>query len=163
MDEEQVSAVPVVEPARPRKGGFKKILVLGLPMLVIAGGGGWWFLSGSGAKAEAEEVRLEERGIVPLETFLVNLSDPGGNRFLKVTLQLVLDSEAAAKEVSDSAALMGHARSAILELLTEQNAQALVTSAGKAKLRDAIKARVAGLLKKQKVLDVLFSEFVVQF
>jgi hypothetical protein len=30
MDEEQVSAAPVVEPARPRKGGFKKILVLGL-------------------------------------------------------------------------------------------------------------------------------------
>lgn len=162
MDEEQVSAVPVAD-APARKGGFKKILVLGLPLLVIAGGGGWWFLSGSGAKAEAEEVRLEERGIVPLETFLVNLSDPGGNRFLKVTLQLVLDSEEAAKEVADSAALMGHARSAILELLTEQNAQALVTSAGKTKLRDAIKTRVAALLKKQKVLDVLFSEFVVQF
>jgi flagellar basal body-associated protein FliL len=58
---------------------------------------------------------------------------------------------------------MGHTRSAILELLTEQNAPALITVEGKQKLKDAVKAHVAKLLAKYKVVDVLFSEFVVQF
>lgn len=129
-------------------------------------GGAWWFLGGSNANVAAEEVHeapIEERGVVLFETFLVNLSDPGGNRFLKVTLQLVFESEAGAEHVRKNAAVMGHARSAVLELLTEQNAQALVTAEGKQKLKDAIKAQLAKLLKKQKVVDVLFSEFVVQF
>ena len=54
-------------------------------------------------------------------------------------------------------------RSAILELLTQQSAPALVTPEGKTALKDAIKARTNPLLADQKVLDVLFSEFVVQF
>jgi len=39
----------------------------------------------------------------------------------------------------------------------------LVTTEGKKKLKEAIAAAVAKVLKKQKVVDVLFSEFVVQF
>ena len=164
MDEPQEVPEVVAEPKRAKGGGgFKKLVLIVLPLLVIGGGGGWWFLRGSEASAEAGEARIEERGVVPFETFLVNLTDPGGNRFLKVTLELVLNSEVEAKYVEDNAALMGHARSAILELLTEQNAQALVTTEGKQKLKDSIRARVAEVLKKQKVVNVLFSEFVVQF
>ena len=165
MDEPQEVVAEAVAAPKPKRkgGGFKKVVLLVLLLFVIGGGGGWWFLSGSGASAEVQEGQIEERGVVPLETFLVNLTDPGGNRFLKVTLELVLASEAEAKHVADNAALMGHARSAILELLTEQNAQTLVTTEGKQKLKDNIKARVSEVLKKQKVLNVLFSEFVVQF
>ena len=162
MDEE----TPVVEtpPAAPRSGGkFKKIVFITLPLLLILGAGGWWMFGGTQGKVEAQEVRLEETGVVPLETFLVNLSDPGGNRFLKATLQLVVPTEAEAKHITESPTLLGHARSAILELLTEQNAQALVTAEGKQKLKDAVKAHVAKIFGKTKVIDVLFSEFVVQF
>ena len=156
-------ADPATEPgpARKKRGGFGKLLMLLLPILLIGGGG--WFLLGGGDKAEAQEVAIAQRGMASFETFLVNLSDPGGNRFLKVTLQLVFASVAEAKAIADSAAVMGHLRSAILELLTEQQAPALVTADGKTKLKDAIKAGVTGILKKQKVIDVLFSEFVVQF
>ena len=163
MDEEQTTTTEAAPP-RKKGGGLKKLLFIGLPVLLIAGGGGWWYLAGSGgAVAAKEEVSIEERGVVPFETFLVNLSDPGGNRFLKATVQLVLESEAEAVHVKENAALMSHARSAILELLTEQNAQTLVTADGKKKLKDAIAAAVAKVLTKQKVVDVLFSEFVVQF
>jgi flagellar FliL protein len=163
MDETVPTAQPVA--AAPRKGGgMKKMIVIVLPVLLLLGGGAWWMFGGSaGAAVQAEEIRIEERGIVPFETFLVNLTDPGGNRFLKVTLQLVFDSEADAKHVEENAALMGHARSAILEMLTEQNAQALITTEGKQKLKDGVKTRVASVFGKLKVMDVLFSEFVVQF
>jgi len=162
MDEEAPKTEPVAAP--PRKGGgMKKLIVIALPVILLLGGGAWWMFGGSAGAVQAEEIKIEERGIVPFETFLVNLTDPGGNRFLKVSLQLVFDSEADAKHVEDNAALMGHARSAILEMLTEQNAQALITTEGKQKLKDGIKARVASVFGKLKVMDVLFSEFVVQF
>jgi len=161
MEEETTVGAPA---AAPRRGGMKKLVIMVLPILLLVGGGAWWFLGGSGAKVEAEEeTNIEERGVVALETFLVNLTDPGGNRFLKVTLQLVFESDATAKHVQENAALIGHARSAILELLSEQNAQALVTAEGKAKLKEGVKASVGNVLKKFKVIDVLFSEFVVQF
>jgi len=48
-------------------------------------------------------------------------------------------------------------------MLTEQNAQALITTEGKQKLKDGVKTRVASVFGKLKVMDVLFSEFVVQF
>src|SRR5436190_12502515 len=161
MEENEEVAAPKA-PAPKKKGGLKKIVMIALPVLLL-GGGVWWMFGGGSAKAEAREAPVEDRGLVPFETFLVNLSDPGGNRFLKVSLSLAFGSEAEAKRIEDNVALMGHLRSKILELLTEQNAQALITAEGKTKLKDRVKEQVAAVLKSSKVLDVLFAEFVVQF
>lgn len=160
MEDEVVASESAVA---PRRGGLKRLLIIAFPLVLLIAGGGWWFLGGSATQVEAEESSIEERGVVAFETFLVNLTDPGGNRFLKATLQLVFDSEATAKHVEENAALMGHARSVILELLSQQNAQALVTAEGKQKLKDGVKSSTGTVLKKFKVIDVLFSEFVVQF
>lgn len=146
---------------KAKRGGGRKLIMLLLPVLLL--GGGAFFFLGGGDKAAAKEIAIEHRGMAAFETFLVNLSDPGGNRFLKVTLQLAFASESEAKAVADSVPVMGHLRSAILELLTEQKAPALITAEGKASLKEAIKTKVATILTTQKVLDVLFSEFVVQF
>ena len=159
--DDAVNDTEIVTP--PKKGGMKKLLMLGLPVLLLAGGGGWWMFGRGSAPVAAEEINLEVRGLVPLETFLVNLSDQGGNRFLKATIQLAFDSASDAKHVEENAALMGHARSTILELLTQQTAPVLVTAEGKQKLKEQIRSALASVLKKQKVVDVLFSEFVVQF
>ncbi len=148
-------------PARKKKGGLVKILLL----VVVLGGGGagaaWWFTRG--ASAAPVEVKPEDRGLVSFEPFLVNLSDAGGTRFLKMTIDLVVGSPEEAKHIEDTPVLLRQARSAILELLTQQQAPALVTSEGKQKLKDAIKAQASLVLPGQKVIDVLFSEFVVQF
>ena len=55
------------------------------------------------------------------------------------------------------------ARSIILELLTTQRADDSVTPEGKAALRKAIVAQVTEALHDVEVVDVLFSDFVVQF
>jgi flagellar FliL protein len=140
---------------------LKKLLLVFTVLLVLGGVGGWWLMRGT--SAEAEEPALESRGMISFEPFLVNLADAGGNRFLKVSVQLVVANEAEAKEIEESPVVLMHLRSAILELLTMQQAQVLVTAEGKKALKDAIKTRVTPDLKHQKVIDVLFSEFVVQF
>ena len=54
-------------------------------------------------------------------------------------------------------------RSTILELLTQQTADQLVTPEGKAALKKAIGEHLETLLEDTEVTDVLFSDFVVQF
>jgi flagellar FliL protein len=152
-------------PAPKKKGGglLMKLLTAVL-LLVVAGGGAAWWLFGARAEAhEAVEPPLEERGLVSFEPFLANLTDEGGSRFLKATIGLVVETEAEAKHIDETAVVKGHLRSAILELLTVQSAPVLVTPEGKDALKAKIRERTGALLKDTKVLDVLFSEFVVQF
>jgi flagellar FliL protein len=162
-DEPEADNAPAA--AQPAKAGkLKKIVLLVLPVLLLGGGAGWWFLRPAPAEAkEEEEVSLEALGVLPMDAFLVNLTDEGGNRFLKATIQLVFETQEDADLVKESEPLKSHARSVVLELLTEQSAPDLVTAEGKSKLKDAIKTKVSSVLTKHKVVDVLFSEFVVQF
>jgi flagellar FliL protein len=162
MDAEPPADATAAEP--PKKGGLAGKLVLTLVVLLAgAGGGAWWFLGGATEAAEPTAPPLESRGLVPFEPFLVNLADQGGNRFLKLTMQLVVGDAAQAKTISDTPVVLMQLRSTILELLTEQTAGSLVTAEGKGTLKAAVKARVAGHLPDRQVIDVLFSEFVVQF
>jgi flagellar FliL protein len=156
---------PTPAPAQKKKGGLLVKITIALVVVAgIGGGAAWWFLRGTAAEAkEAVERPLEERGLLTFEPFLANLTDEGGNRFVKATIGLVLETEAEAKHLEEKPVVMGHLRSAILELLTLQSAPVLVTPEGKEALKKKIRERTTELLQDQKVIDVLFSEFVVQF
>jgi flagellar protein FliL len=148
--------------AAPKKRGFMKLVMIFAFLLVAGGGGAWFFLGGETAKAETEP-GLEERGLLAFETLLVNLADNGGQRFLKVTIQLVLGSPHEAEAVHATPVVVTALRSSMLEVLTQQQASVLVTAEGKTALKKELKARAEAHLKHSKVIDVLFSEFVVQF
>lgn len=153
---------PVVDAPKKKRG---KGLMLMLFALLLAGGGGgaYWWLSRTPVEAAPREIPLSERGLVPFDPFMVNLADGGGNRFLKVNLQLVLEDAETAEKVAGTPVVVSRIRSEILELLTEQQAAALVTPEGKAALKTAIGEHLAPVLEGGKVIDVLFSEFIVQF
>jgi len=161
-DKDESQPLPEVKPAK--KGGSKLMLiVIGVVVLGAAGGGAWWFTRAPGVAAEAKESDPADRGLVVFEPFLVNLADPGGGRFLKTTIQVVVADAKEAEHLKETPVLLMQARSAILELLTLQTADTLVTPEGKQALKDAIKEKMSTALGHVKVVDVLFSEFVVQF
>ncbi len=153
----------VIDP--PKKKGSKMRLILAAVMLLAGGGGGayWWMSRVPVEAAAPKEIPLSERGLVDFEPFMVNLADGGGSRFLKVDLQLVLEDASAADHVTTTPVVVSRIRSEVLELLTQQTATALVTPEGKASLKKSIGERLEPLLEGGKVVDVLFSEFVVQF
>ena len=148
------------------KGGFMKLLVIVL-LAVAGGGGGAYFYFVKAAPAQAKEVEPEPEpeptGIVELEPFVVNLADTGATRFLRVTLSLVVQDEEQAKEIDEHALEKARVRSAILELLAEQAAETIVTPEGKVELKTMIIERVQHAAHELKVVDVLYSEFVIQF
>ena len=89
--------------------------------------------------------------------------DEGGSRFLRASLKLVVAGADAAKEVEESDVEVAQLQSAILEVLTVQTAEHLVTPEGKAALKRQVIEKADHILHNTKVTDVLFTEFVVQF
>ncbi|MEZ5284213.1 MAG: flagellar basal body-associated FliL family protein [Vicinamibacterales bacterium] len=93
----------------------------------------------------------------------MNLADPQVSRFLRISVQLVVKNPEQATEMEESKVAMMQARSAILEELTTQTSEVVVTAEGKAKLREAILEKVGHAVEEFEVVDVLFSDLVVQF
>ncbi|MEZ5290634.1 MAG: flagellar basal body-associated FliL family protein [Vicinamibacterales bacterium] len=166
-------SAPKAEPAADgaaakAKGGKQKPMIIGAVVLALAGGG--YYYKTQAAHAEGEEeapkehsVSPKERGLVSFDPFVANLADEGGRRFVRVTVQLVVGTAEEGLEMSETPVLKMQARAIILELLGTQLADTLVTPEGKVALRQAIAERIADALHEIEVVDVLFSDFVVQF
>jgi flagellar FliL protein len=180
---------PTPAAAAPAK---KKPLVLIIAVVVVllaAGGGAWFFLkakpaeaaesadssdsadSSESTKAEKpkskkkkkdDEKKLSERGLVKMEPFIVNLADEGGKRFLRASIQLVVENAKEAAEFTEKPVLTMGARSAIVDTLTTQTAESIGTPEGKEELRNLLKEKVSDALSME-IVDVLLSDFVVQY
>ena len=164
---ETTAAIPA-----PSKGK-KSVLIIGLVAVLVLGGIGggafWWTNRAQAAEpepaanAKVEHAASKDNGIVVFEPFVVNLADTNVSRFLRVKVQLVVVNAEQAEEMSKSLVDLSRARSLILELLTTQTSEALVTPDGKAALKKTIAEQVGHALSHVEIVDVLFSDFVVQF
>jgi flagellar protein FliL len=163
-----MSDAPAPAPAAaPAAKGKSKLLLIGVAVLVLAGGGGggyWWWSHRAPAEGAEVEAPKAEPGIVSFEPFVANLADEGGNRFLRASVKLVVDGgPEKGKEIEENAVERAQLQSAILEVLTEQLADELITPEGKAAMKKAILTRTGEVLHETPVTDVLLTEFVVQF
>ncbi|MBS1818575.1 MAG: flagellar basal body-associated FliL family protein [Acidobacteria bacterium] len=145
-----------------KKSPIMLIAIVAVVAAAAAGGGAYFFLAKKGP-AVVPEKKLSEHGLVKFEPFIVNLADEGNQRFLKASIQLVVDTPKEAAEFEEKPVLSMGARSAIVDLLTEQTSEHLATPEGKAKLREEMKEKVSKSLKEIEVVDVLFSDFVIQY
>ncbi|EON20351.1 flagellar basal body-associated protein FliL [Cupriavidus sp. GA3-3] len=153
----------------PRTGNTGKrgrLLLIGAGVLVVALGAGGFVLGSvlSNRQPAAPAAPVVPPPIfVPLDAFTVNLRSDDGDRFLHTGLSLkVADAETQAR----LAQYLPEARSRILLLLSARQPADLATVEGKRKLaddiRDTISKPFASGLPAQRVLDVLFTSFVVQ-
>jgi flagellar FliL protein len=150
-------------PAAPK--GRSKLLKLGVPVLVLllgGGGGGWWYFFGRGSSDVEAAAPAPDPAVATFEPFVVNLADPGGRRFLRVSLQLLVPGESMAAEIKENKLLHFRVRSSILELLTTQTSAGLATPEGRTALKKAIAETATHALEHTEVSDVLFAEFVIQ-
>ncbi|MEJ5358185.1 MAG: flagellar basal body-associated FliL family protein [Desulfobacterales bacterium] len=148
-------------------------ILMGVLFLFVLGLGGGLFLiwqkvgnlpaagEGGQAAAESEKAKAEQAGkIVPLETFIVNLADPGGSRYLRVTMDLEVTGGKAAEE--EIAARVPHLRDAVLMILPTKRYADISTTEGKTAMREELAQALNGLLAKARVNRIYFKEFVIQ-
>ena len=163
---------------KPAKGGSigKMLLVVLLALVSSAGGGvmSWVLISKTiGAQAQAakpdekaEEENLaevlEKSAVLPLEPFVVNLADTEAARYLRIKISLMIDNKEKLPEIAENQALQLKVRDVILQSLTNKTSQDLINEDGKNKLRHEIQEKVAVYFREPKLVDVMFTEFVIQ-
>lgn len=145
--------------APPGRSKLVWILLVLVTAVAAGGAGAYWMYIHRGHP----DAPPPTPAMVNFDPFVVNLADAGGSRFLRVTLRLVVPDEHKAKALADNEVARMRVRSAVLELLTLQTAAHLVTPEGKVELKKSIAERAEQASGEAKVIDVLFSEFVVQF
>lgn len=151
-----------------KKGPLKKLIVIAIAVLVLAGGGfaGWKFFLAEKISPQqeqaAEETAQASTGpgiMVKVEPFIVNLLDQGGKRYLKTEFEIEVDNEAIQKELESR---IPQLRDAILLLLTGKTFAQIGIPAGKVQLRAELIERINSILTGGAVRNLYFVEFVVQ-
>lgn len=97
------------------------------------------------------------QSMVTIPTFVVNLADPSGRRYLKISMDL--EVKGAPEPVQGS---MSKIRDALLMLLSSKSAEDLAGAEGKITLRKDVADRINQVLGKPVVLRVYFTDFVIQ-
>lgn len=150
---------------KPKKKGLL-FVIIGVLVVVIAGGGFFGykkFMAPKPAVSEEEQIKKEpeekEGEIFALEPFVVNLSDPKGKRYLKVTVSLELGSPEAVAKAEKSVPKM---RDMVIMMLTSLSFEEVMTSEGKIRVRDELLERFNLILRPERVKEIFFTDFVVQ-
>ena len=114
------------------------------------------------ATVEEMPVKEEESTIGPLyslDTMIVNLSDHGGKRYLRVTMALELSDPDIQATIESR---LPQVRDAILMILPTKTYDDISTTDGKIALRQEVMEKINGLITKGRVDNIYFTEFVVQ-
>jgi len=169
----KIASDPVKIPLAPL---FIAVLV-GVLFATAGVGGVLYYLLRSGkvpirvsmAPAAASTAPLKTH-LVPLEPLLVNLADPSGSAFLRAGLTLEVADPAAekAKETKSAEAKPGSKdvdaalRDTALAVLGGQTSDQLLGTGGKDRLKTELKAAFSERNPQLKVVDLFFTEFLVQ-
>jgi flagellar protein FliL len=147
------------------------IIIAAFLLFVMALMGGGFFilwtkmtaLSAPAPTTEEEVVKEdtpEEIGpLYSLGTLIVNLADEGGKRYLRVSIELELESAEMTAEVEQR---LPQIRNSILMILPTKTFADINSTAGKVALRDELIAAINGIVTTGKVKNLYFTEFVVQ-
>lgn len=153
---------------KPKKSSKMKLIILLLVVVIVLGGGGFFaymkfFKKPKGEEAEqptAHKAEKAEQAIIhKMDTFLVNLADPGGKRYLKLTMELELDNKKVVEEISKETPRI---RDVILTVLSSKAFDDISTLPGKLALKKELITKLNGSLKTGKVTNIYFTEFLVQ-
>ncbi|MBI9085900.1 MAG: flagellar basal body-associated FliL family protein [Desulfobacterales bacterium] len=109
--------------------------------------------------AEEAEAKTTIGPIFSLESFVVNLNEDSGKRYLRVTMDLELSTEALSGEITKR---LPQVRNSMLMILPSKKYEEISTIEGKNKLRDEIVVALNEFLQSGTVSNLYFSEFVVQ-
>ena len=137
--------------AAPAKAKSKKLIIIvaALAVLLVAGGGAAWMLlakRGAGDEEDAAAPKAQAASpktpptFLPMENMVVNLADPGGDRFAQVGITLEL-ADAKTGELVKS--FMPSIRSNVLLLVSQRSTEELLTREGKEKLAVDIRREVS--------------------
>lgn len=156
------------EEGKPKKSKLGLFVGLGVALLLLAGGGYFAYTKfvvsqptvEESEKTEAAKQRKEAIGqLFALEPFVVNLADPKGKRYLKVRMELELESTQSMEKAEK---IKPKLRDMVIMMLTSLSFEEVMTPEGKIRIRDELVDRFNQVMKPDRVVQIYFTDFVVQ-
>ena len=153
---------------------MKKIIIISAIAAIFLGamGGGFYVILGKIAAIEksfnpaateegAANAAVEEgpKPIFSLATMIVNLSDKGGRRYLRATMDIELNQSGDEQKMEDK---LPQIKDAGIKIMSTRGFEDINSIAGKNLLRDEIIAKFNEIMKSEVINNIYFTEFVVQ-
>lgn len=150
-------------------------IILGVILLAIGGGGFFAYQKLLAKKhAATENVATQEASatiqhggapsqapgvIYSMQPFIVNLADPLGKRYLKIKIELEVNS----KEVADNLTKVdAKLRDTVIMLLSSLTFEEIMTPEGKIRIRDELMDSFNQTIRPERINGIYFTELVVQ-
>jgi flagellar protein FliL len=143
-----------------KKGSKLKWIIIGIVVVLVLGGGGAYFFLNKSAGKEAQAPAKPPIGAVwAPDVFIINLADADADRYLKVVMNFELSDPLAVAELE---VMKPKVRDMVLGVLTVKGIKDLNNFEGKQRLKEDIAMRLNNHLTKGKVVQVYFTDFVIQ-
>ncbi|HDP25841.1 MAG TPA: flagellar basal body protein FliL [Deltaproteobacteria bacterium] len=164
------------EIAKQKKSPILLIVILVIVVLLMGGAAAAYFFvlspmmkDAASSTGQAAAAPTHVQGITPgvgfggpikqMDSFIVNLTDAQGTRYLKVTMQFEMSNAVLDAEIDRKSP---HIRDEIIMLLSSKSFDDVSSVAGKRALKRAIMNGTNKYLTSGQVVQIYFSEFVVQ-
>lgn len=160
----------------PRRGANPLVIILLVANMLLVGALGAYFVlfvAPPGPSPDGGEQAAEKSGeggegaatadtvgpMIELEPFLVNLDEPGSNRYLKAVIQLEVDNAETLKDLQQRSVQVKDLVITYLSSLTYAQTQGV---GNKDIIRITLIRQINKVLPKGKVNRLYFTEFVIQ-
>ena len=157
----------------------KMLIIIGLVILLLSGGGVFAYLKfiapKNNSQSETKTLQTADSNdeinedndnendtpgpIFNLETFIVNLLDDAGRRYLKTSIKLELSQKSVEDEIIQKMPVI---QDDIIALLSNKSYEDIADISGKLRLRTQIIKRLNNILTVGKIQKVYFTDFVIQ-
>jgi flagellar FliL protein len=145
-----------------KKGSKLKWIIIGIVVLLVLGGGGagaYFFLNKSANKEANAPPKPPIGAVWAPDVFIINLADADADRYLKVVMNFELSDPLAVAELD---VMKPKVRDMVLSVLTVKGIKDLNSFEGKQRLKEEIAMRLNNHMTKGKVVQVYFTDFVIQ-
>jgi flagellar FliL protein len=140
------------------------VVVLAFLAAIVAGAFVWRSteVAAAEAAAQAETSTVARSALVTFDTFVVNLADPVGDRYLKATLRAVSTDPTLPITLTRNQVLRTRVRDRVITVLTGKTFAEVHDPVGKETLRRQLAHEINSVLGTNAIQEILFIEFVVQ-
>jgi flagellar basal body-associated protein FliL len=137
------------------------VTLLGVVLLMYAADMGCQRTTQVSADSSQEDQAQQIKGVLRLEPFVVNLADADGNRYLRVEINLGLETPLPAKGRGGEIPV-ARIRDCILAVLSSWQSDALLAPEGKQKLKGELLQALENQVPELRVHEIYFTDFLVQ-
>lgn len=152
----------------PKKSSALPLIIMAVALVLLGGGGFFAYTKLMASKPAAVETQKAEVKKTPpdsigemhaMNSFTVNLADPKGKRYIKLKLELEMDTLGALERVQQATPKL---RDTVIVMLTSLSFEEVMTPEGKIRIRDELLVRFNQILKPERLKNIYFTEFLVQ-